>query len=53
MYVHVCTYHKVFYVAKEMSEVDVEEVSRGGDHDVVIVTVSYALWSGDTHVTVM
>ena len=36
-------YHIVLDVPKEVSKVDVEEVSRGGDHDVVIVTVSYAL----------
>ena len=46
-------YHVVFDVPQEVSEVNVEEVSRGGDHDVVIVTVSYALWSCDSHVTVM
>ena len=36
-------YHEFLLVPKEVSKVDVEEISRGGDHDVVIVTVSYAL----------
>ena len=36
-------YHEVFDVSKEVSKVDVEEVSRGGHHDVVIVAITNAL----------
>ena len=36
-------YHEFLLVPKEVSKVNVEEVSRSGDHDVVVVTVSYAL----------
>ena len=36
-------YHKVFDVAEEVSKVNVEQVARCGDHDVVIVPVSYPL----------
>ena len=39
-----CSNHEFFLVAKEVSKVDVEEVPRCGDHDVVIVSVSYPLW---------
>jgi len=40
---HQYTYHAVFDVSKEVSKVDVEEVSRGGHHDVVIVAITNAL----------
>ena len=36
-------YHEFFLVSEEVSEVNVEQVARGGDHDVVIVSVSYPL----------
>ena len=37
-------YHEIFYVSQKVAKVNMEEVSRGGDHDVVIVTIPYALW---------
>ena len=37
-------YHEVFDVSEKVAKVDVEEVPRCGDHDVVIVSVSYPLW---------
>ena len=40
---YMCVYHEIFYVPKEVAKVDVEEVSGGSDHDVVIVTIPYAL----------
>ena len=36
-------YHEVFDVSKEVSKVDVKEVSWGGHHDVVIVAITNAL----------
>ena len=38
-----CVYHEIFNVPEEVAKVDVEEVSGGSDHDVVIVTIPYAL----------
>jgi len=40
---HQYTYHAVFNVSKEVSKVDVEKVSRGGHHDVVIVAITNTL----------
>ena len=36
-------YKECFYVAKEMTKVNVKENSRCGDHDVVVMAISYAL----------
>ena len=47
------THQKLLLVPQEVSKVDVEQVARGGHHDVVIVTVTYALCGGKDHVTVM
>ena len=38
-------YQKCFSVSKEVSKVNMEEVSTSGHHDVVIVTITYALGS--------
>ena len=48
-------YHEFFLVSEEVSKVNVEQVARCGDHDVVIVSVSYPLcaWSHDHHMTFM
>ncbi len=37
-------YHAVFDVAQKVTKVDVEEIARRGDHDVVVVAISNALW---------
>ena len=36
-------YQECFSVSEEVSKVDMEEVSTSGHHDVVIVTITYAL----------
>ena len=36
-------HHEMFEVSKEVAKVNVEEVARGGHHDVVIVPVTNAL----------
>ena len=41
--IHTFVYHEVFDVSKEVSKVDVKEVSWGGHHDVVIVAITNAL----------
>ena len=38
-------HHEVLDVSKEVSKVDMEEVSTSGHHDVVIVTITNALGS--------
>ena len=37
------TDHEFLLVPQKVAKVDVEEVSGGSDHDVVIVTIPYAL----------
>ena len=48
----VSDYHEVLDVPQKVSEVDVEEVARGGDHNVVIVPVPYPLCVYEDHMTV-
>ena len=36
-------YHVIFDVSKEMSEVNVEEISRSSDHNVVVMTITNTL----------
>ncbi len=41
------THHKVLDMSEEMPKVNVEQVARGGDHDVVVMAITYTL---HTHV---
>ena len=36
-------YHNVFDVAEKVSKVDVEEITRCGHHDVIVVTITNTL----------
>ena len=37
------SHHAVFDVAEEVTKVYMEQVPRSGDHDVVVMAISYAL----------
>ena len=46
------THHKVLCVSKEMAKVDVEQVTRLGHHDVVVMTITNALYDKNDHMTI-
>lgn len=37
-------YHVIFYISKEVTEINMEEVSRSCNHDIVVMTITNTLY---------